>query len=65
MKPRCYNRPEFKDSYRTFTGQEAPFRMSQKCGSWEAPEGSTPYPELVGWNCSGCRWNPNEVKNDE
>lgn len=65
MKPRCYNRPAFAESYTSGYGQEVRNTMSRDCGSWKTPPFTTPYPVLAGWSCAGCRWNPASSNDDD
>lgn len=70
MTPSCYNRPPqpdgrwFRAGYRP-TDLKPRLRwhrrqMSDRCAAFDTGDRATPVPVLEGWQCAGCRWNPNE-----
>lgn len=74
MIPPCYNRVPRPATYRANTGYDAQGRLTTRDIAWFSPDrcathdgrGIGPngenYPEAHGWDCSGCRWNPNNEK---
>ena len=74
MKPRCFNKPPIADGHWYRNGgaigakpryRWVPFRMSRECGSWKASGIDAPVPVREGWDCEGCRWEPEGKRNVE
>lgn len=62
-KPKCFNRPPFKDYIEVQTGWTEdgrritaymPVGMSKGCQQWGVLGEGT----LNGWDCTGCIWSP-------
>lgn len=71
-RPACFNRPPFAGTSERYgldsqTGEvirvTLPRWFEDRCATWDGvgigPNGER-YPQAHGWDCSGCRWLPEE-----
>ena len=77
MTPRCYNRPPFaagrtEHGISRDTGARVETYLSNawftdSCKTWSGVgigQNNERYPVAHGWDCRGCRWLPDEFKQD-
>jgi hypothetical protein len=77
MKPPCHNRPPRRPFYISQDGWTEDGRMNivavpnvfeDRCathdGTGIGPNNEN-YPTAHGWDCTGCRWNPNKGNGDD
>lgn len=69
MTPRCYNRAPYQGAWQAtgrYVGWKPVYRQQplwfvDRCATHDGvsigPNGEN-YPQAHGWDCTGCRWNP-------